>query len=90
MNHVNVVKKTNKPLAAVTPTHVNALSNVLVVIVAPILIVAKVKSATNKYEKPPAGGFFIYRDTNVSKPGHHGEFYNSRYDPLPQHNFQSR
>lgn len=62
MNHVNVVKKTNKPLAAVTPTHVNALSNVLVVIVAPILIAAKTKSATNKYEKPPVSSwrFFLF------------------------------
>jgi len=60
VNHVNVVKKTNKPLAAVTPTHVNALSNVLVVIVAPILIVAKVKSATNKYEKTSSIGLEVF------------------------------
>ena len=71
MNHVNAVKKTtNKPLAAVTPTHANALINVLVVIVAPILIAAKAKSATNKYEKPPVFSwrFFYLLGCEVSRP----------------------
>lgn len=87
MNHVNAVKKTtNKLLAAVTPTHANALSNVLVVIVAPILIAAKPKAQLTNTKNlqylelvdlsctSSGWRFFYLQGCEVSRPGHHGEF----------------